>query len=371
MGRSTLQLEHNAAKFEAEAAKWDEEAAIAEKRAHAAQLLAVESVAVQAKALKEKATSTFERLAASDPPAFARMREVAESLNSTLGRPLQVGDVVTWISDTHGQCKAEVVEVPTSAGAAATVKVRREVTESVINFRFTVGFTAETEAAPRREVYNVPAPVQTLSNTATADGGVEYWRTLVATSTAALKGITAALQAACTRAARHGEHGEDAIRLITVPFKSVSSAARKRFRDYGGDIAKLVDFTRFSIICTTPEALANLLEHLHQDADLSFARLKFRLDERVASPDGYRCVGGHCECDWVGVRHCGRGASRKCASKCVLRWQKKRATPAHTLATNFCAHACVPNISAIAGFLRVCRVSTTSLHPRPRVLSYI
>jgi hypothetical protein len=209
--------------------------------------------------------------------------------------------VVTWISDMHGQCKAEVVEVPTSAGAAATVKVRREVTEDSVDRRFTVGFTAEAEAAPRREVYNVPAPVQTLANTATADGGVEHWRTLVATSTAALQGITTALQAACTRAAGHGRHGKDAIRLITVPFKSVSSAARKRFRDYGGEIAKLVDFTRFSIICTTPAALADLLEHLHQHADLAFARIKFRLDARVASPDGYRCVGGRCGRGWVGV----------------------------------------------------------------------
>jgi hypothetical protein len=305
MGRSALQLEYNAAKYEAEAAKWDEEATTAEKRAHQAQLLAIESVAVQAKALKEKAISTFEGLAASDPRAFARMRAVAESLNSTLGRSLQVGDVVTWISDTHGQCKAEVVEAPTSTGPDATVKVRREVMETRVSSPFTCGFTAKAEAAPRREVYNVSAPVQTLANTATADGGVEYWRTLVATSTAELKGITTALQAACDRATGHGRHSEDAIRLITVPFKSVSSAARKRFRDYGGDIAKLVDFTRLSIICTTPEALADLLEHLHQDAKLAFARLKFRLDARVASPDGYRCVGGFCGCGWVDVRECG------------------------------------------------------------------
>jgi hypothetical protein len=110
-----------------------------------------------------------------------------------------------------------------------------------------------------------------LSKTATGDGGVEFWRTLVATSTAELKGINTTLQAACDRATGHGRHSEDAIRLITVPFKSASSAARKRFRDYGGDVAKLVDFTRFSIICTTPEALADLLEHLHQHADLAFA----------------------------------------------------------------------------------------------------
>lgn len=74
------------------------------------------------------------------------------------------------------------------------------------------------------------------------------------------------------------------------PLKHESRAIEKAFRCYGGDVSRLLDLSRHSIVFEEPEQMLQCLELLRADADVHVLRIKNELHPSQQGSCGYRQV---------------------------------------------------------------------------------
>jgi len=74
------------------------------------------------------------------------------------------------------------------------------------------------------------------------------------------------------------------------PLKRESRAIEKAFRCYGGDVSRLLDLSRHSIVFEEPEHMLQCVELLRADPDVQVLRIKNELHPSEAGSNGYRQV---------------------------------------------------------------------------------
>ena len=242
-------------------------------------------IAVKGKECTKRYHAVVTELHSQEPEAFARLAQAAYNVNAKSEAPPS-NAICTMLR--HIDPDAEPVQVMVCSAPdpqTGLIAIKLWTVSGNLNKPYSEGYT-EPEFAHRGELSGGVAALR-QEVPASAETQVERMHAARNSSANAQGAVTAAIQQLADRFN---------LELSDGGLKSLESASRKMFDDYGGDPAKVLDFLRFTIKCLRVAQQADVAEQVDSDPTLEMLRFKNRMDIRCFSQNGYRDV-------LINVRH--------------------------------------------------------------------